>query len=240
MKSTGLNPMQTFNAFLCGAGNSFACSAARDVAAGVLGSCHPLLIYGGVGVGKTHLLHAVGNERIRINPLALILNFSSEQFMNEMIQALRGNKMDRFRNSIRTVDLLLVDDIQFMAGKEATQEEFFNSIEALQRAGRQVVATCRTMRDRGAVIDEALLSRLCGGVIVRIEAPDQETRLLFLRKKAIEHGLDLSEEVALHFATVTTGDLRRVEGNLVTLKAFAAGSQLEITVDLLRSLLRLE
>ena len=232
ISSGGLSPACTFDSFVCGAGNRVACVAAREVAARAGGGCHPLLICGGVGVGKTHLLHAVGNELRRTKPWMRIGCFSSEMFMNDMINALRHKKMTEFRNRVRTMDLLLIDDIHFMAGKEATQEEFLHTLDALRRGGKGVVATSRAIPGQMAAIDEALFSRLCGGVVAEIRPPDRETMLMILMRKCFENGVELPQDVAHHLSAAATGDVRRLEGALLTLKAFADVMDREITVEL--------
>ena len=220
-----LNPRYTFDGFVGGAGNQFARAAAAAVAESPARAYNPLFLYGGVGVGKTHLMHAIGHEMKRHQPNAAICYVSSEKFTNEMINSLRYDKMTSFRDKYRSVDLLLIDDIQFLAQKERTQEEFFHTFNALHESVKQIViASDRPPKDfvkRDSVeIEDRLRSRFEWGLIADIQAPDLETRVAILHKKAESEEHPLPVDVALFVASNVRTNVRELEGALTRLLAW--------------------
>ena len=230
-----LNPRYTFDAFVAGTGNQFARAAAAAVAESPAKAYNPLFLYGGVGMGKTHLMQAIGHEMKRRQPNASICYVSSEKFTNEMINSVRYDKMTSFRDKYRSVDLLLIDDIQFLAQKERTQEEFFHTFNALHESTKQIViASDRSPKDfnksKDVEIADRLLSRLEWGLIVDIQPPDLETRVAILHKKAEleEHGLPT--DVALFVASNVRTNVRELEGALTRLFAWCKMHGVEISV----------
>ncbi len=232
-----LNPRYTFDAFVAGAGNQFARAAAAAVAESPARAYNPLFLYGGVGMGKTHLMQAIGHEVKRRRPEALISYVSSEKFTNEMINSLRYDKMTSFRDKYRSVDLLLIDDIQFLSGKERTQEEFFHTFNALHESGKQIViASDRPPKDfvrkDTADIEDRLRSRFEWGLVADIQPPDLETRVAILQKKAEIEGIGLPNEVALFVAANVRTNVRELEGSLTRLFAWTRlhGVEMSLTV----------
>ena len=191
-----LNPRYTFESFVVGACNQFAHAAALSVAENLAGSYNPLFLYGGVGLGKTHLMSAVGYEVLSKNHKKKVSFSTSEEFTNEMINAIRFDKMTDFRNKYRSVDLLLIDDIQFIAGKERTQEEFFHTFNTLYENRKQIVITSDRFPNEISDMEQRLKSRFSWGLIADIGVPDLETRVAILKRKAYEDSLKLPDEVA--------------------------------------------
>ncbi|HEV2278986.1 MAG TPA: chromosomal replication initiator protein DnaA [Acidobacteriaceae bacterium] len=227
-----LNPRYTFDAFVCGPGNQFARAAALAVAERPSKAYNPLFLYGGVGMGKTHLMHAIGHEVKQRNPSASISYVSAEKFTNEMISSVRYDKMTSFRDKFRTVDLLLIDDIQFLSQKERTQEEFFHTFNALHENMKQIViASDRPPREL-AEIEDRLRSRFEWGLIADIQPPDLETKVAILQKKAESEHLPapLPMDVALFVASNVRTNVRELEGALVRLIAWCGLNGLEITL----------
>ncbi|MBJ6726183.1 chromosomal replication initiator protein DnaA [Geomesophilobacter sediminis] len=233
-----LNPKYTFESFVCGASNQFAYAASQAVANKPATNYNPLFIYGGVGLGKTHLVHAIGNQILKKNPKAKICYYSSEKFMNEMINSLRYKKMDEFRNKFRKVDLLLIDDIQFMAGKEATQEEFFHTFNALYDSHKQIVITSDKFPKDIPGLEERLRSRFEWGLIADIQPPDIETKVAILKKKSDMHSVNLPDDVALFLAAGATNNIRELEGMLIRLEAFASLTGNEINLGMAREVMK--
>lgn len=233
-----LNPKYTFESFVCGASNQFAYAASQAVANKPATNYNPLFIYGGVGLGKTHLVNAIGNQILARNSKAKICYYSSEKFMNEMINSLRYKKMEEFRNKFRKMDLLLIDDIQFMAGKEATQEEFFHTFNALYESHKQIVVTSDKFPKDIPGLEERLRSRFEWGLIADIQPPDIETKVAILKKKSDLHQVNLPDDVALFLAAGATSNIRELEGMLIRLEAFASLTGNEITLSMAREVMK--
>ncbi len=236
--SANLNPKYTFDSFVCGASNQFAHAASQAVASNPASNYNPLFIYGGVGLGKTHLLIAIGNHIKEKNKKAKICYYSSEKFMNEMINCLRYKKMEEFRNKFRKMDILLIDDIQFMAGKEATQEEFFHTFNALYESHKQIVVTSDKFPKDIPGLEERLRSRFEWGLIADIQPPDIETKIAILKKKSDLNSIFLPDDVALFLASSATSNVRELEGMLIRLGAYASLTGSEITLNMARDILK--
>jgi len=233
-----LNPKYTFDSFVCGASNQFAYAASQAVANKPASNYNPLFIYGGVGLGKTHLVHAIGNHILAKNAKAKICYYSSEKFMNEMINCLRYKKMEEFRNKFRKMDLLLIDDIQFMAGKEATQEEFFHTFNALYDSHKQIVITSDKFPKEIPGLEERLRSRFEWGLIADIQPPNIETKMAILKKKADMHGIELPDDVAFFLANGANSNIRELEGMLIRLEAFASLTGSALTLNMAREVMK--
>jgi chromosomal replication initiator protein len=225
-----LNPRYTFDAFVIGNGNQFARAAAQAVAERPSKAYNPLFVYGGVGMGKTHLMHAIGHETKRRQPQASICYVSSEKFTNEMINSLRYDKMSSFRDKFRSVDLLLIDDIQFIAQKERTTEEFFHTFNALHESMKQIVIASDRPPKELAEIEDRLRSRFEWGLIADIQPPDLETKVAILQKKAENDRAVLPTEVALFIASHVRTNVRELEGALTRLIAWSGMHGMEITL----------
>lgn len=228
----------TFDSFVCGSGNQFAFAACQAVANNPASSYNPLFIYGGVGLGKTHLLYAIGNKIIRDNKDARIYYYTSETFMNEMINCIRNRKMEEFRNKFRKADALLIDDIQFMVGKEATQEEFFHTFNTLYESHKQIVIASDKYPKEIPDIEERLRSRFEWGLIADIQPPDTETKVAILKKKAELNRIRLPDDVAMFIASGATTNIRELEGMLIRLGAYASLTGQEITLQMARENLK--
>lgn len=226
------NPRYTFEDFIEGKHNKFALAAARAVASRPSQTYNPLFIYGGVGLGKTHLLHAVGHSVLRDYPDYRVVYTTSERFMNELIKAIRDGTTEEFRDHYRLVDVLLIDDIQFLAGKESTQEEFFHTFNTLHESGKQIVITCdKPPRDLNPLA-ERLRSRFEWGLIADIQSPDFETRIAILRSKAERQDMPIPPDVVQYLARRVTKNIRELEGSLNRIVAYAALNERHLTVDL--------
>ncbi|MBT1073863.1 chromosomal replication initiator protein DnaA [Geobacter grbiciae] len=236
--STNLNAKYTFDTFVCGGSNQFAHAAALSVANNPAGKYNPLFIYGGVGLGKTHLLTAIGNQVLAKNRKARVCFYTSEKFMNELINCLRYQKMEQFRNKFRKMDLLLIDDIQFIAGKERTQEEFFHTFNALYESHKQIVVTSDKFPKDIPGLEERLRSRFEWGLIADIQPPDTETKVAILSKKADSDGIRLPDDVALFLASSASTNVRELEGMLIRLGAVASLTGKNITLDMAREVLK--
>ncbi len=225
-----LSPKYTFGAFVIGAGNQFAHAAAQAVAERPSKSYNPLFLYGGVGMGKTHLMQAIGHEVKRRTPQASICYISSEKFTNEMINSLRYDKMISFRDKFRNVDVLLIDDIQFLAQKERTQEEFFHTFNALHESMKQIVIASDRPPKELPEIEDRLRSRFEWGLIADIQPPDLETKVAILQKKAESERVTLSTDLALYIASNVRTNVRELEGALIRLIAYCSLTGAEINL----------
>lgn len=232
-----LVPRYTFATFVVGASNQFANAACKAVAAQPGHHYNPLFLYGGVGLGKTHLANAIGHATIEGNPTARVAYVSAEAFMTQLITALRRDRMDEFKSTFRKIDVLIVDDVQFLANRERTQEEFFHTFNALHEAHRQIILTSDTVPKDIPGLEERLRNRFEWGLIADLQPPDMETRVAILEKKAEIDGLDLPREVAIHLASKIDSNVRELEGCLTRLSAFASLSKTAITVDFARQVL---
>jgi chromosomal replication initiator protein len=234
----GLDDRYHFDNFVLGKSNELAFAAAQQVASSPGTAYNPLLLYGSTGLGKTHLLHAAGHFIAENNPGARVMYLHSEKFVSEMIQALRRNSIDAFKRRYRSVDTLLIDDIQFFAGKDRTQEEFFHTFNALLESRQQIILTCDRYPKEVDGIEARLRSRFGWGLTVSIEPPDFETRVAILQKKATERGLDLDESVAFLVAKRIRSHVRDLEGALNSLIANARFSGRTIDEDYTHEILR--
>ena len=225
-----LNRSYTFDAFVIGNGNQFARAAALAVAERPSRAYNPLFLYGGVGMGKTHLMHAIGHEVKRRQPTASICYVSAEKFTNEMINSIRNDRMTSFRDRFRTVDVLLIDDIQFISQKERTQEEFFHTFNALHESMKQVVIASDRPPKELTEIEERLRSRFEWGLIADIQPPDLETKVAILLKKAESEQAHLPTDVALFVASNVRTNVSELEGALVRLIAWCQLNRMEITL----------
>jgi chromosomal replication initiator protein len=225
-----LNPRYTFDAFVIGNGNQFARAAALAVAERPSRAYNPLFLYGGVGMGKTHLMHAIGHEVKRRQPVASICYASAEKFTNEMITSLRNDRMTTFRDRFRSVDVLLIDDIQFIAQKERTQEEFFHTFNALHESMKQIVIASDRPPKELAEIEDRLRSRFEWGLIADIQPPDLETKVAILQKKAENEQVLLPTDVALFIASNVRTNVRELEGAMTRLIAWCGLNKMEISL----------
>ena len=226
-----LNQRYTFDAFVIGNGNQFARAAALAVAERPSKAYNPLFLYGGVGMGKTHLMHAIGHEVKRRQPMASICYVSAEKFTNEMINSIRNDRMTSFRDRFRSVDVLLIDDVQFIAQKEATQQEFFHTFNALHESMKQVVIASDRPPKELTQIEERLRSRFEWGLIADIQPPDLETKVAILQKKAENEHVTLPTDVALFIASNVRTNVRELEGAMTRLVAWCEHNRMEITLS---------
>jgi len=233
-----LSPKYTFGAFVIGAGNQFAHAAAQAVAERPSKAYNPLFLYGGVGMGKTHLMQAIGHEVKRRQPQASICYISSEKFTNEMINSLRYDRMISFRDKFRNVDVLLIDDIQFLAGKERIQEEFFHTFNALHESRKQIVLTCDRPASEIANLEHRLVSRFEWGLVTDLQPPDVEMRLAILHKKAKVMGVELPAEILDFLANRIRTNIRRLEGALIRVASYAGLTGQKLSLEVVETLLR--
>ena len=232
-----LNNRSTFDNFVVGSSNQFAHAASLAVATQPGSAYNPLFIYGGVGLGKTHLLHAIGNQILSHWPFQVVY-LSAESFINELINSIRYEKIPEFHDKYRSMDVLLLDDVQFMAGKERTQEEFFHTFNDLYQSQKQIVVTSDKVPKDIPELEERLRSRFEWGLIADIQAPDMETRVAILNKKAESENLFLPGDVAIFLASHIHSNVRVLEGTLTRLKAFSGISGQPISIDMCKNILQ--
>ena len=233
----GLNPRYTFDTFVVGSSNQFAQAACQAVAELPSKAYNPLFIYGGVGLGKTHLLHAVGHQSAKLFPGMTVVYLSSERFTNELINAIRYDRTGEFRARYRTIDLLLIDDIQFISGKERTQEEFFHTFNDLYESRKQIIVSSDSSPKDIPEIEERLRSRFEWGLIADIQPPDFETRVAILKKKGALERVRLVDDVAYLIASRVKSNIRELEGSLTRMIAFCALTGREMSTDLAQEVL---
>jgi len=233
-----LSARYSFDTFIVGPSNQFAHAAARAVAEAPARSYNPLFIYGGVGLGKTHLMHAIGHYVITHQKNYKLTYISSERFMNEMVNAIRYDRILDFRERYRSVDVLLVDDVQFLAGREGTQTEFFHTFNALYDSQKQIVISSDCPPHEIPQLEERLRSRFEWGLIADIQAPDLETKTAILKKKAEAEGIPVPDNVAIYIASKIKSNIRELEGSLIRLIAYASLTGREISLQLAQEVLR--
>lgn len=233
-----LNPRYTFDSFVIGNDNRFAHAACLAVAQSPAKAYNPLFVYGVVGVGKTHLMQAIGNYIIQHNPKAKVLYISSEKFTNELINSIKDDRTVAFRDKYRNVDILLIDDIQFLAGKERTQEEFFHTFNTLYESNKQIAITSDCPPKDITTLEERLRSRFEWGLTTDIQPPDFETRIAILRKKAQAENLNVPAEVIAFIAEKISSNIRQLEGALTKLVAFSTFNKKELSVSLAQNILK--
>jgi chromosomal replication initiator protein len=233
-----LNPRFTFDSFVVGSSNQFAHAAARAVAESPSRSYNPLFLYGGVGLGKTHLVHAIAHEVVRRSPGMKVMYLSAERFLNELINALRFERMHEFKSRYRELDVLLMDDIQFIAGKDSTQEEFFHTFNALHDAQKQIVVTSDALPKEIPTLEERLRSRFEWGLIADIQPPDLEMKVAIIRKKAAAEKAEIPNDVALYIAGTVKANVRELEGRLNRVLAFSSLTGKPVSVELAKETLR--
>jgi chromosomal replication initiator protein len=236
-ETSTLNPRYTFDQFVSGAGNQFAHAAAMAVANNPATTYNPLFIYGGVGLGKSHLLNAVGHKIVSDNENTRICYCSAEKFMHDMVNCIKLNKMDEFRARFRSIDVLLIDDIQFIARKERTQVEFFHTFNALYEADKQIIITSDKF-PREIDLEDRLRSRFEWGLIADIQAPDLETKIAILKKKADINKIQLPDDVAYLLASSDTRNIRELEGMLIRLGAYSSLQHIPITLTMAKNNLK--
>jgi len=236
--SSILNPKYTFETYVKGSGNQLAHAASLAVAEAPALAYNPLFIYGGVGLGKTHLMHAIGHYILNQNPNAKVLYTSSEKFTNELINAIKDDRNEEFRNKYRNIDVLLIDDIQFIAGKERTQQEFFHTFNALYEMNKQIVVTSDKPPKEISTLEERMRSRFEWGLIADIQAPDIETRIAILRKKSQMERYDIPSDVLVYIADNIDSNIRELEGALNRIIAYSSLTGSAISLDMARECLK--
>ena len=238
VNASGLNPKYSFDSFVTGGSNRFAHAAAFAVAEAPAEAYNPLFIYGSSGLGKTHLLHAIGHYALHLKPRLKVRYVSSEEFTNDFINAIQNNKTADFQAQYRDVDILLVDDIQFLQGKDQTQEAFFHTFNTLHDHNKQVVITSDLRPTQLAGFEERMLSRFEWGLITDIQAPEFETRVAILRKKAAQERIQVPDEVIEYMAARISSNIRELEGTLIRVTAFANLNRQQIDMDLVQVVLK--
>ncbi len=237
LNSSGLNPKYTFETFIIGKNNELAHAAAIAVAKNPGTQYNPLFIYGGVGLGKTHIMQAVGHKILQQNPKNKILYVSSEKFTNDYIEALKEKRIEEFKKNYRYVDALMVDDIQFLAGKEGTQEEFFHTFNELRDKGKQIIITSDRPPKEIPAIEQRLISRFGWGMVADIQAPDLETRMAILRTKMEKKGVTISEEILFYIAENIQNNVRELEGALNRLAVYQQMENRGLVLDQAKNIL---
>jgi chromosomal replication initiator protein len=232
------NPNYVFESFVVGSSNQFAHAAARAVAENPSRSYNPLFLYGGVGLGKTHLLHAIGHSLVHRHPHLRVMYLPAEQFVNELISSLRFNRMPAFRERYRNIDVLMVDDIQFLANKERTQEEFFHTFNTLYTTQKQIILTSDSSPRNIPALEERLRSRFEWGLIADIHSPDLETKVAILRRKADQEKTELPDDVALFIARQVKSNIRELEGMLNRVIAFSSLTGRHMSLELAKETLK--
>lgn len=230
--NSNLNPKYTFDTFVVGNNNRFAHAAALAVAEAPAKSYNPLFVYGGSGLGKTHLMHAIGNEVLRNNKTLNVLYVDSEKFTNQLINAIKDSKTEQFKNKYRNIDVLLIDDIQFIAGKERIQEEFFHTFNSLHGSGKQIIISSDRPPKDIQLLEDRLKSRFEWGLIADISNPDYETRFAILKKKAQLDNIYIDDEILSNIATKIDSNIRELEGTLNRLIATSSLTQTPITMEM--------
>ncbi|QQD84497.1 chromosomal replication initiator protein DnaA [Jeotgalicoccus sp. ATCC 8456] len=233
-----LNEQHTFDTFVIGNGNRFSHAASLAVAEAPAKAYNPLFIYGGVGLGKTHLMHAIGNFVLENRPNAKVVYLSSEKFTNEFINSIRDNKTEEFRNKYRNVDVLLIDDIQFLAGKESTQEEFFHTFNSLHENNKQIVISSDRTPKEIPTLEDRLRSRFEWGLMTDVTPPDLETRIAILRKKCEEENVEIPNEAMIYIANHIHTNIRELEGALTRVAAYAKISNQPMTPEVVSEALK--
>jgi len=235
---SSFNPRYTFDTFVVGSCNRLSHAASQAVAESPARAYNPLFIYGGVGLGKTHLLHAIGQYTLIKHGFSKVFYFSSEKFTNEFINAIRDNKTIDFRNKYRNMDILLIDDVQFLAGKEQTQEEFFHTFNALHDNNRQIIISSDRPPKEIPTLEDRLRSRFEWGLITDLQPPDLETRTAILKKKAFSDGIDIPDHVIQYIAEKIVTNIRELEGALIRIVAYASLSESPVTLELTEAALQ--
>ncbi len=235
---SSFNPRYTFDTFVVGSCNRLSHAASQAVAESPARAYNPLFIYGGVGLGKTHLLHAIGQYTLIKHGFSRVFYFSSEKFTNEFINAIRDNKTLDFRNKYRNMDILLIDDVQFLAGKEQTQEEFFHTFNALHDNNRQIIISSDRPPKEIPTLEDRLRSRFEWGLITDLQPPDLETRTAILKKKALSDGIDIPDHVIQYIAEKIVTNIRELEGALIRIVAYASLSESPVTLELTEAALQ--
>ena len=235
---SSLNPNYSFERFVVGSSNQFAHAAALSVGEQPAHNYNPLFIYGGVGLGKTHLINAIGIHTLSLYPQKNILYVSAEEFMNELIYSIRYDKMSNFREKYRKIDSLLIDDIQFIAGKERTQEEFFHTFNTLHDSRKQIVVTSDKFPKEIRNLEGRIRSRFEWGLIADIQPPDVETRIAIIEKKPQENSLNVSNDIIYYIASVADSNIRELEGILTRISAYASLTGKEITIDTVKDVIK--
>jgi len=238
IQETFLNPRYTFDSFVIGHSNRFAQAASQAVSKDPGKAYNPLFLYGGVGLGKTHLMHAIGNHMLKVNPQARVVYTTSEKFINEFIDSLRYEKMPQFRQRYRNLDCLLIDDIQFFVNKESSQEEFFYTFNSLYDSRKQIIICSDRPPKEIPTLQERLITRFEWGVIADVQAPELETRIAILRKKAEAENLFVPDDVILFIATHVRSNIRELEGSLIRVVAHASLTGVPLTMDSATQVLR--
>ncbi len=236
--NSSLNPNYSFERFVVGTSNQFAHAASISVAEKPARNFNPLFIYGGVGLGKTHLLNAIGHRTIAVHPDISVIYISAEEFMNELINAIRFDTTPKFREKYRKIECLLIDDIQFIAGKERTQEEFFHTFNTLHDSGKQIVVTSDKFPKEIPNLEARLRSRFEWGLIADIQPPDMETKIAIINKKAQENNIDIPKNIAFYLAESAASNIREIEGFLTRIAAYSSVTKRQIDMPLVNEVLK--